>query len=474
LSLLSALFKARAAPQPPRIPLTLPVLRKDYTAADVYVVPRVRDENSGAVLHLDRVAEAYTRAVLYGEAGRGKTSALYFFATGATGEQGAPTGIAGGQRAANGNAAGASLTPSRQGQVHIGLGPQPLWGAPLHGSRNETNWVRRMATVAASGLIFAGPVLLVSLPFLLYSGDYLYMNLQYVAGVPLQTQSWLVAVAGIFGPDFFLLQHSTLFVALAACIISFLAARRGFSLWLTGMLIALAFFLLSQKVMGYYYVMLLPFALVELIPARRWNMLLLVIVATSWISLSPYLASWANPGHLPVYAALGTLNSGLWLALFIYLWRNPPLAIRRDNNPPFPPFIKGGNKAVTPLLYKEGIGEGVSERALLFVSAALFSEAVSAALVQPLVDNPTSPIRAPIVPPGLEANALLAFIVFMLLVLAAAYTAVVLTRGRSQAPALPRPMFALALVFAPLFFLTLTLTKESTAFLEILLKSLGL
>lgn len=322
----------------------------------------------------------------------------------------------------------------------------PYWLSLFIHSR-ESNWVKRIAPVAASGLLFALPVLLVSLPFLLYSGDYLYMNMQYVAEVPLQTQSWLVAFAGLFGPNFFLLQHSTVLVSLLAAIISFFAIRRGLSLWLTAVLIALAFFLWSQKVMGYYYVMLLPFALVEFIAARRLGLLTLIVSATAWIALSPYLASWVNPYHLPVYAALGTLNSLLWLGVFIYLWRNHS----------------------QPLVAEEG-----NRRTLVFVSAALFFEAVAAALVQPLINNSTSPIRAPMIPAGLESNVFLALIVFGLLVLAALYSIVVLTRSWIPTAALPRGAFALVIVLAPLFFLTFALTKESTAFLETILKSFGL
>jgi HEAT repeats/PBS lyase HEAT-like repeat len=79
LNLLSALRKPRAAP-PRVVPLTLPVLRKNYSPADVYVVPRVRDQATGAILHLDRVAARYTHVVLIGESGAGKSCALNFLA----------------------------------------------------------------------------------------------------------------------------------------------------------------------------------------------------------------------------------------------------------------------------------------------------------------------------------------------------------------------------------------------------------
>jgi hypothetical protein len=315
--------------------------------------------------------------------------------------------------------------------------------------------LRRLVPVAASIALFTTAVLLVSLPFLLYSGDYLYMNLQYVAEVPVQTQSWLVALAGIFGPDFLLLRYSTLLVLLASVLISFFAIRRGASLDLSAVLITLAFFLLSKKVVGYYYVMLLPFALMAFIPTRRFGLVALLIASSAWISLSPYFASWANPNHLPVYTMLGAVNSLWWLVLFIFLWNSHPL----------------------PLSLPRERDEEV--RVLAFISSALFLEAVVAAWLQPLVNNPTSPIRAPIIPPGLEANALFAFGAFVFIILAAFTFALARTRtadrGRFQSnPYLLRGAFALTLVFAPLYFLTFTLTKESTAFVEIALKSLGL
>jgi hypothetical protein len=325
--------------------------------------------------------------------------------------------------------------------------PYWLWLlAARAGTYAEAPLRKRITTVAASGLLFALPVLLVSLPFLLYSGDYVYMNLQYVAVVPLQTQSWLVALDGMLGPNFFLLQHSTVILLVASLLIALISLARGRNLHFTATLIALAFFLLSQKVMGYYYVMLLPFALVEFIPARRFGLLTLIVAATAWISLSPYLAAWANPNHLPFYAALGVLNSLFWLALFVYL-------------------------CVSPLRLK---GTEIGVRGLIFLSLALFSEAVAAALVQPLVNNPTSPIRAPIIPSGLELNVLFAFVVFVLLLLAAFVVIAALTRRWASVVVLPRALFALALTLAPLYFLTFSLTKESTAFFEIALKSLGL
>jgi hypothetical protein len=339
--------------------------------------------------------------------------------------------------------------------------------------------VKRFAPATASIALFTVMVLLASLPFLLYSGDYVYMTLEYVAGVPLQTQSWLVALAGIFGPDFLLLRISSLLVLMASAAISFLSARRGSSLYLTATLITLAFFLLSQKVVGYYYVILLPFALAALIPNRRFGVLTLMVASTAYISLSPYFASWTNPGHWSFYAALGIANSLLWLALFAYLWRSLPishfLSEGRFPNSPLP------TKSNIPVTSEGELKGDAGAFTLAFLSVALFLESLAAALLQPLVNNPTSPIRAPIIPSGLESNVLYASALFVVVILMVFIFAVFRTRNAGKGTGeveprfnMPRGVFAVALALAPAYFLTFTLTKESTAFVEIALKSLGL
>jgi hypothetical protein len=448
--------------------------------------------------------------------------------------------------------------------------PYWLWlivsNGPSRNMPHRPTLINRCVQAAASAALFTVVVLVVSLPFLFRSGDYVYMTLQYVSDVPLQTQSWLVALAGIFGPDFLLLRLSSWLLLLASAAISFLSARRGSSLYLTATLITLAFFLLSQKVVGYYYVILLPFALAALLPNRRFGLLTLMVTGTAYISLSPYFASWANPGHLPFYAALGIANSLLWVVLFVYLWRDLPLPLlakegraansplpagearaansplpagearaanspllvgearaansplpvgeaRAANSPllvgetraansPFPvgegrtansPFPVGEARAAnsplpvgearaanSPLLAKEGQGE-VRAFTLAFLSIALFLEAVAAALLQPLVNNPTSPIRAPIIPPGLGSNVFSASVVFAVVILAVFICAAFCMHRLASADGglvlhsnLARGVFAVLLALAPVYFLTFTLTKESTAVAEMALKSLGL
>lgn len=320
----------------------------------------------------------------------------------------------------------------------------PLW-AHLFFASDEKGLRRRVSQTISSMIVFAIPILVVSLPFLLSSNDYWYMNVQYVADVPLQTQSWLVALAGMFGAENILLRASSILTFLAAALISIVAARRKMSVWLIATLIVLAFFLLSKKVVGYYYVMLLPFAIITLIPTKQFRLLLLIVVAISFISLSPYFASWANQDHWWIYSLPGMFNSALWVGIFVWLWR-------------------GGGKM-------REMGE---TRALAFLSLALFFSAVAAALLQPFVNSQTSPIRAPLIANGFEMQALFVFFGYIAIVLVTLFAAVFFTRSLARASQIPPGAYALVVLLAPLYFLTYTLTKESTAALELLLKIIGI
>ncbi len=321
----------------------------------------------------------------------------------------------------------------------------PLWVMSLADNR----W----RSVVVSVLLFGLVVSAVSLPFLLYSDDFLYMNFTYVENVPVQTQSWIVAVLGLtraspdaLTSDFFLLRYATFVTLLVTAALAFVGARRGWSVYLVATFIALAFFLTSKKVMGYYYVMLLPFLFAEVLPTRRWRVAGVAIVATAWISLSPYYAAWTNHAHWWLYAALGTAHS----AFFVWLW----VRLLVDD--------AHGGDAETP---------AVGQRSAIVTSTGLFAGGLFAALGQPLACNTTSPIRAPILTPGTEGLALVAFggLVALLLV-----TLAIATRAtRAFGVPLPRAAWGIVLIFAPLYFSVYYLTKESTAIFEIALKVLG-
>ena len=327
--------------------------------------------------------------------------------------------------------------------------------APLH---------RRALRLASSFTVFAFVVGVVCLPFLLYSNDFVFMNLTYVENVPVQTSSWIIALLGFtraapdaLTGDFFLLRYQTIITMLAAVAIAFAAARRGWSLYLAATLIALAFFLTSKKVMGYYYVMLLPFLLVEVLPKRRFDLALAAIVATAYISLAPYYAAWTNHAHWWVYAALGTINSAFFVWLFTRLvsLRGAQFATKQS-----PSNLEIASQ--TPL---------AMTRTVIFVPLGLFAVALFASLLQPLLPNNGSPIRAPLVAAGMEMNALIMFAALIALAVIALFAVRALARLTDRRATIAA--WGVVLIFAPLFFSVYTLTKESTAILEIALKILG-
>jgi hypothetical protein len=100
----------------------------------------------------------------------------------------------------------------------------------------------------------------------------------------------------------------------------------------------------------------------------------------------------------------------------------------------------------------------------------LFAGAAFAAFLQPFSPDNGSPIRAPIIAPGMEGSALLAFAALIALVIAALIAIARATRGGGT---LSRAAWAIVLIFTPLFFAVYYLTKESTAIFEITLKALG-
>jgi hypothetical protein len=322
-----------------------------------------------------------------------------------------------------------------------------------------------LARLAFSLVLFVLIVVAMCLPFLLHSDDFVYMNFTYVENVPVQTQSWIVGLLGVtraspqaLTSDFFLLRYQTIVTALAAVAITFLAMRRGWSLYLTATLIALVFFLTSKKVMGYYYVMLLPFLFVEALPKRRFDLALLAIVVTTWISLSPYYASWSDPAHWWIYALMGTANS----LFFVWLFAEIGTRMNADER---------GEKISALVRARPRPINRVTPCVTLFVTLGLFAGAALTVFLQPFAPKTPSPIRAPILAPGTEwtvAAALTVLIALMVIALA-----IIARTTRDVDGAIPRAAWGIVLIFAPLFFAAYCLTKESTAVFEILLKALG-
>ena len=310
----------------------------------------------------------------------------------------------------------------------------------------------QLSNLILASFIFAASIITICLPFLLYSDDFAFMNLTYVENVPVQTQSWIVALLGMtraapnaLTSDFVLLRYQTIVTMLAALGIACIAARREWSVYLTATLITLAFFLTSKKVMGYYYVMFFPFLFAEILPKRRFALATIAIVATTYIALSPYYAAWVNHAHWWVYAILGTLNSlfFVWLFWEIGNWKLEVGTLQ-------PPT----SNIQLPIA----------------ISLALFAASAGAALVQPLIASTSSPIRAPILAPVMELPALIAFAIVIALIALALVIGARVLRAEARATIFA---FGIALIFAPLFFAIYALTKESTAIFEIALKALG-
>jgi hypothetical protein len=327
--------------------------------------------------------------------------------------------------------------------------------------------------ILVSGSIFAFVVLLACLPFLLYSDDFVFMNLTYVENVPVQTQSWMVALLGItresanaMTSDFFLLRYQTIVTMLATVVISFFAVRRNFSLYLTATLIALVFFLTSKKVMGYYYVMLFPFLFAELVTQLKWRLIAIVVAVTTWVSLSPYYASWTNHAHWWIYALLGTLNS-LFFAWLFYMLSH--LHLRAVQVFRAQREISDSEFEISRRQKSPPRNDSHGWLAPLGITIGLFATAFASAMIQPLAQNTSSPIRAPIIAPGTESIALIAFIVIAAFaIVSMIMMARIVTKNWQW-----RMVWSIVLVFAPIFFSVYYLTKESTAIFETVLGFLG-
>lgn len=320
-----------------------------------------------------------------------------------------------------------------------------LWDARVVAPPHQR--IQHLSRIVGAAILFAIVIGGVCLPFVLHSDDFVFMNFTYVENVPVQTSSWLIAVLGLtrtepqaLTSDFVLLRYSTIVTMLAATIFSFIGARRGWSVYQTATLIALAFFLTSRKVMGYYYVMLFPFLLVTVLPRQREALLFPTLIATTYISLAPYYAAWTNHAHWWAYALLGTAHSLFFVWLFV--------RVTADRRPPTAFSINRLWSSVT-------------------VSLGLFTSVTMAAWLQPLIGHNGSPIRAPIIAAGLETQALVAFIM-LLVALCLIFLSARVVGWRVRA----REMSSM-FIFAPLFFSVYTLTKETTAVFEMILTHWG-
>jgi hypothetical protein len=319
-------------------------------------------------------------------------------------------------------------------------------GLSLSARRFIAGRVLRVSIVAS---VTALVVVAGSLPFWLYSPDFRYMVTTYVAEMPVQTQSalvWLLLLKSyLLTPQtstFFLIRYSTFVVAVIAILLAAFALWRRKPLTEVGLYVTIIFFLFSQKVMGYYYVMLIPFLLLVLLPRRRFNLVGLTLLVLSWIFASPYFAPFANPAHAALYAALGTLNSFFFIWLAWYVWTG------RADQPAWRwPFASGTTLALA-----------VSGLALAMLAPILAQPLHTTAFVG---GWPEASIVA-------MAALLLTIVLFALWPLAN-----LLGRLLGGASRLSPLAVGLTALYFPLYFSLFYLVKESTAILEAALKLLG-
>lgn len=308
-------------------------------------------------------------------------------------------------------------------------------------------WERRWREVALFGGIFAALFGALSLPFHLYSPDFAYMVFEDVRQMPVQVQSWQVWTLAL--PGFLLEQTRTTFPTVryaalltvgASALLGWWALRKGRSWYAIGLLVTLAFVLMSQKVMAYHYPMLLPWLVAWGLRTRRFGTVSATLVWTAWVLVSPYFAPWADARHLPFYAALGTLNSLFygWL-----LWQ----------------VLRGDERVEQVTQPEQARAAGALVRWMVLVALAF----VLAILARPLQN---------FLPNSLPAMAalLVALLVATLLGVAplagwVAHALAMADLGKGEARLRVVHLLA-AVVLVPLFFTWFTMTAEVTMVIE--------
>lgn len=315
---------------------------------------------------------------------------------------------------------------------------------------------RRWRELMTSALLFLLIVGGLMLPFHLYSDDFLALVVDEVRTMPVQTQSWVVWLLALEGyrveqtrSTFPLIQHATFVTIGGALLVSFLwwhlrqkelhraaTPQENVTLWFAaGLLVTLVFFLTSQKVMAYYYLMLVPWLLTTWLSNGRVRLVTVVLLWTSWIVVSPYYAPWADPARLPLYASLGSLNSLFFLGLMVMTFRMRPGEEGRD---------EGAVGAATGWLLLLTLG---------FVLSAL---------AHPLsnVVEEGGPTRQALI---------LGLLVLVLISTLGGYALLRRHVGRWLGVELPAPRaghVAVTLWFTPLFFTWFTMTREITFIIE--------
>jgi hypothetical protein len=317
-------------------------------------------------------------------------------------------------------------------------------------------WKERWQDIAGFaglfGLIFGG----LSLPFLLYSDDYRYMVADYVAKMPVQIQSWQVWTLSF--ERFLLEQTRTTFPSvrfavqltlLADLLLSIWALRKGRSWYAIGLMITAGFLLTAQKAMGYHYPILLPFLIAYGLRVRRYQLVSLVFLWSSWVLVSPYFAPWAEASHLPFYATLGTLNSIFYAWL---LWQ-----VMTTDDSLHPNAQAGELKSAVRLVY------WMTLLANAFLLACL-AHPLRSFLLEQLSDMEPAGLLGAMF--ALLAGLLIIVLITFKPIATWAARALALPMADFRTAKLERSHFALALLFVSLFFTWFTMNAEVTAVIE--------
>ena len=310
---------------------------------------------------------------------------------------------------------------------------------------------RRWRALAGFSALFALIFGLVSLPWWLYSPDFQALVFEEVRRMPVQVQSWQLWALAV--EPFRLSQTETTFptirlatplILLAAAAIGTWMRRAGRSWYAIGLAATLCFFLVSQKVMGYHYPMVLPWLILFALGAQRFRLLTAGLIGLVWILFSPYFAPWADPAHLTAYALLGTINSLAFLWLLVE-------AIRGRETPRQGPIQAAESVQWTALL-------------ALCVVVATVAQPLRAPLATALAaQEPMLRVAA-----FLLLMALLALLILLLLrpLLNRALRALAVPHSVAAVPRWRPALLLGLLIFLPLSFTWLTMTAELTAVLE--------
>jgi hypothetical protein len=327
----------------------------------------------------------------------------------------------------------------------------------------------RLVELTAATAVTMITVGLVIWPFHAYSPDFEYMIVDYVANVPVQTQSALVGFlllkefnTSSHTSSLLFLQHQIPILFGVVTLVTLWATRRGHDLWSAGTLGLLLFVIFSKKVMGYYYVPLVAFLLLELLRRRNLRLFWGILLAILWISISPFYAPFSAEEHLPIYFVMGLFNTVLFLWLFFRIAGGSP-GLRRVANEPIED---------RPLLLHTLLSLQV------VVYLTVFAQPFSRLQLPGLTWTPASawqrPIEFELTAPGQELNALIFFALLLattLVITLWALPGVVAAITQTPALKVTRVTLGATLLFFPLYFSLYYLSRESTASFEFLLRT---